>query len=67
MKKLIILGLAAVGLIALAPAESKADEGVSVYVGPTYPHYRNYYYHEYYRHHWRRWHHWHHRYYYYRD
>jgi hypothetical protein len=60
------LGLAALGLVALAPAGSKADEGVRVYVNPGYSHYRHYYYHEYYRRHWHRWHHRHYydRYYY---
>jgi hypothetical protein len=63
MKRFLLLGSIALGLIALTPAESKADEGVHVYIGPAYPHYRHYYYHEYYRHHWHRW---HHRHYYYR-
>jgi hypothetical protein len=64
MKKFLLLGLTALGLMALAPTKSEADEGVRVYIGPAYPHYRHYYYHEYYRHHWHRWHHRHHRYYY---
>jgi hypothetical protein len=63
MKRLILSGLAVLGLIALAPNESKA---VSVYIGPAYPYYNPYYtpnyygYGYYYHHHWRHWHRWHH-------
>jgi hypothetical protein len=62
MKRFLLLGSVALGLMVLTPVESKAEEGVQVYIGPAYPHYRHYYYHEYYRHHWHRW---HHRHYYY--
>jgi hypothetical protein len=55
MKRFFLLGLAALGLIALAPNQSNA---VSVYIGPSYPYYRPYYYGYY--HHWHRWHHRHH-------
>jgi len=57
MKKFILSGLAVLGLIALAPHESKAQ---SVYIGPDYypyysrPHYYGYGY--YYHHGWRHWH-----------
>jgi hypothetical protein len=73
MKRLFLFVLAALGLVALAPTESKADEGFRVYIGPAYPdgyYYREYYYprYRYYRHpdeyRWRRW---HHRHYYDRD
>jgi hypothetical protein len=43
MKRYFLLGLAALGLMALAPTESKAD-GISIYVGPRYHQYRPYYY-----------------------
>ena len=36
MKRFLLLGSVAPGLIALTPAESKADEGVHVYIGPAY-------------------------------
>ena len=36
MKRYFLLGLAAFGLIALAPTESKADDGFRVYVSPGY-------------------------------
>jgi hypothetical protein len=52
------------GLVALAPHESKA---ATVYVGPGYyPYYSSPYYYgygRYYDHHWRHWHRWHHGYY----
>ncbi len=44
MKRYFLLGLAALGLIALAPIESKADDGFRVYVSPGYQEYRPYYY-----------------------
>jgi len=34
MKRYFLLGLAALGLIASAPTESKADDGFRVYVNP---------------------------------
>ena len=34
MKRYFLLGLAALGLIALVPTESKADDGFRVYVNP---------------------------------
>jgi hypothetical protein len=60
MKRYLLLGLAAFGLMALAPTESKAD-GVRVYVNPGYQQDRAYYYDGYgYRHYrWHRWHRWH--------
>jgi hypothetical protein len=36
MKKYLLLDLAALGLIALAPPQSKADDGFRVYVDPGY-------------------------------
>ena len=71
MKRYFLLGLAALGLIALVPTGSKADDGFRVYVNPGYPLYRPYYYgddrYRYYRHaeeyrwhRWHRYHHWHH-------
>jgi hypothetical protein len=39
-----ILGLAALGLVALAPTESKADGGFRIYIDPGYQQYRPYYY-----------------------
>jgi hypothetical protein len=71
MKRLCLLGLAALGLVAFAPTGSKADEGVRVYIGPADQ--RPYYYREdYRRYHYRhpeeyRWRRWHHRHYYDRD
>jgi hypothetical protein len=73
MKRYILLGLAALGLIALARTESKADDGL--YGNPGYQLYRPYYYgddrYRYYRHadeyRWQRWHRSHHRHYYDRD
>ena len=44
MRKYFLFGLAALGLIALAPTESKADDGFSVYVNPGYQQFRPYYY-----------------------
>jgi hypothetical protein len=44
MKRLFLLGLAALGLIALAPKESKADDGFRIYVNPGYRQDRPYYY-----------------------
>jgi hypothetical protein len=70
MKRFFLLGLAGLGLVALAPTGSKADEGFRVYTGPAdqrpyyredYPRYRYYHPEEY---QWRRWHRYHHRYYY---
>ncbi|HEV3208814.1 MAG TPA: hypothetical protein VGY91_01005 [Chthoniobacterales bacterium] len=69
MKKFILLGLAVLSLLALAPAETKASE-LRVYVGPGYPSYQPYYYDDnyYWRYHhyhhsrayyWHRWHHHH--------
>jgi hypothetical protein len=43
MKRYFLLGLAALGLIALVPTGSKADDGFRVYVNPGYPLYRPYY------------------------
>ena len=69
-----ILGLAALGLVALAPTVSKADGGFRIYIDPGYQQYRPYYYREdsrrdrHYRHPDEyQWHRWHHRYYYDRD
>ena len=36
--------MAALGLVALSPTESKADQGFSIQIGPGYPQYRPYYY-----------------------
>jgi hypothetical protein len=44
MKRYFILGLAALGLIALAHTESKADDGSRVYVSRGYEQFRPYYY-----------------------
>jgi hypothetical protein len=35
MKRLLLLGLAGLGLVALAPTGSKADESFRVYIGPA--------------------------------
>jgi hypothetical protein len=74
MTRFFLLGLAALGLIALAPTQSRADDGFRVYIGPAYQQDRPYYYREdypryrYYRHQdeyrGQRWHRSHHRYYY---
>jgi hypothetical protein len=74
MKKIFLLGLAVLGLIALAPAESKADDGFRIYISP-HSQYRPYYYGgDRYRYHhhadeyrWQRWHRYHHRHHYERD
>ena len=44
MRKYFLFGLVALGLIALGPTESKADEGFSIYIGPGYQQYRPDYY-----------------------
>jgi hypothetical protein len=72
MKRFFLLGVAGLGLVALALTGSKADEGSRVYIGPAdqrpyyyredYPRYRYYRHADEYR--WRRWHQWRHRYYY---
>ena len=75
MKKYFLLGLAVLGLIALAPTQSKADDGFRVYVDPGYQQYRPYYHgddrYRYYHHvdeyRWQRWHRYHHRHHYDRD
>ena len=74
MKRFFLAGLVALGLIALAPSQSKADDGFRIYIGPGDQQYRPYYYGE---DSWRyrryrhadeyRWHRWHHRHYYHRD
>ena len=72
MKRYFLLGLAALGLVALSPTESKADQGFSIQIGPEYQQYRPYYYgddryryyhhpDEYRWHEWQRWHRYHHR------
>ena len=75
MKRFFLLGLTALGLIALVPTGSKADDGLRVYVSPGYQPDGPYYYREdryrYYRHadeyRWQRWHRYHHRHHYDRD
>jgi hypothetical protein len=75
MKKFFLLGLTALGLIALAPTDSKADDGFRIYISPGYPQYRPYYYgddrYRHYRHadefRWQRWHRYHHRHHYDQD
>jgi hypothetical protein len=62
------VGLAALGLVASAPTESKADQGFSIQIGPGYQQYRPYYGDQHYRyyspdeyrsHQWQRWHRYH--------
>jgi hypothetical protein len=75
MKRYFLFGLAALGLIALAPTESKADDGFRISVHPGYQQDGPYYYDEdgyrHYRHsdeyRWHRWHRYHHRHHYDRD
>jgi hypothetical protein len=78
MKRYFLWGLAALGLIALTPTESKADDGFRVYVDPGYPQYGPYYYgddryryyhhaDEYRWHQWERWYRYHLRHHYDRD
>jgi hypothetical protein len=43
MKRFFLLGLTALGLIALVASESKAD-GFRIYISPGYPQYRPYYF-----------------------
>jgi hypothetical protein len=56
VKRFFLFGLAALGLSDMAPAQSSADEGFRVYIGPAYQQERPYYYREdypryrYYRH-----------------
>ena len=76
MKRFLLLGLAALGVVVLTPIGSKADEGFSVHIGSAYPQYGPYYdrydyprYRYYYdrnpdEYRWHRWHQRHHRYYY---
>jgi hypothetical protein len=66
-EKIFPLGFGGVGAVALAPTESKADDGFRVYVNPGYQQDRPYYYgddrYRYYRHadeyRWHRWHRYH--------
>jgi hypothetical protein len=75
MKRYFLLGLTALGLVAVTPTESKADDGLRVYVNPGYQQDRPYYdgddRYRHYRHadeyRWHRWHRSHHRHYYDRD
>jgi hypothetical protein len=68
MKRFFPLGLTVLGLIALAPTESKADNGFRIYISPEHSQYRPYYYGgDRYRYHhhadeyrWQRYHHRHH-------
>jgi hypothetical protein len=71
MKRIFLLGLAALALVVLAPTGSKADEGFRIYIGPgdqrpdyreEYPRYPYYRHPQEYR--WHRWHRSYHRYYY---
>jgi hypothetical protein len=43
MKRYFLLGLTALGLVALTPTESKADDGLRVYLNPGYQQDRPYY------------------------
>jgi hypothetical protein len=72
MKRYFLLGVAALGLVALAPTESKADDGFRVYVNPGYHQDRPYYYERDGSRHYRhadeyRWHRYYHRHHYDRD
>jgi hypothetical protein len=72
MKRYFLLGMAAFGLIASAPTDSKADDGFRIYVNPGHQQYRPFYYdndrYRSYRHadeyRWHRWHRYHHRHHY---
>jgi hypothetical protein len=44
MERYFLLGLAALGMVALTPTESKADDGFRVYVNPGFQQVRPYYY-----------------------
>ena len=44
MKRYFLLGLTALGLVALTPTGSKADDGFRIYVNPGYQQVRPYYY-----------------------
>jgi hypothetical protein len=72
MKKYFLLGLAACGLMVVATTESKADDGLRIFINPGYHQYRPYYYggerYRYYRHSDEyRWHRYHHRHHYHSD